>query len=99
MIIFSGVAILISSGIFRLPGHLPFNPRRRAGLSPNTAVGWGYARVEQAGIERAESSEGRTCPVEKPVTFAAGRDAPAAESALGWPASSASGAVLRRCRR
>ncbi len=39
---FSGVALLISYGIFRLQGHLPFNPQHQPGvtqsLSWNTAV-------------------------------------------------------------
>jgi potassium-transporting ATPase potassium-binding subunit len=37
VIVFSGVALLITYGIFRLQAHLPFNPQHFAGVRPDTA--------------------------------------------------------------
>jgi len=41
VIMFSGVALLLSYGIFRLQGHLPFNPQHLAGVTP--ALSWNTA--------------------------------------------------------
>ena len=41
LIMFSGVALLFSYGIFRLQGHLPFNPQHLAGVTP--ALSWNTA--------------------------------------------------------
>jgi K+-transporting ATPase ATPase A chain len=41
LIMFSGVALLLSYGIFRLQGHLPFNPQHLAGVTP--ALSWNTA--------------------------------------------------------
>jgi potassium-transporting ATPase potassium-binding subunit len=37
VIVFSGVGLLLSYGIFRLQGHLPFNPQYFPGVRPDTA--------------------------------------------------------------
>jgi potassium-transporting ATPase potassium-binding subunit len=41
VIMFSAVALLLSYGIFRLQGHLPFNPQHLAGVGP--ALSWNTA--------------------------------------------------------
>jgi K+-transporting ATPase ATPase A chain len=41
VIVFSGIAILLSYAIFRIQGHLPFNPQRLSGVSP--ALAWNTA--------------------------------------------------------
>jgi K+-transporting ATPase ATPase A chain len=41
MIVFSGIAILVSYAIFRLQGHLPFNPQHLPGVTP--ALSWNTA--------------------------------------------------------
>jgi K+-transporting ATPase ATPase A chain len=41
VIMFSGVALLLTYGIFRLQGHLPFNPQHQAGVTP--ALSWNTA--------------------------------------------------------
>ncbi len=41
VIIFSAVALLLSYGVFRLQGHLPFNPQHLAGVGP--ALSWNTA--------------------------------------------------------
>ena len=37
VIVFPGVGLLLSYGIFRLQGHLPFNPQHFPGVRPDTA--------------------------------------------------------------
>ena len=41
MIVFSGIAILVSYAIFRLQGHLPLNPQHLPGVTP--ALSWNTA--------------------------------------------------------
>jgi K+-transporting ATPase ATPase A chain len=41
VIVFSGVALLVSYLIFRLQGHLPFNPQHLSGVTP--ALAWNTA--------------------------------------------------------
>ena len=41
MIVFSGIAILVSYAIFRLQGHLPLNPQHLRGVTP--ALSWNTA--------------------------------------------------------